>query len=220
MTFPIDHLSASFIKAYKECHLKGKLYKAKVPSAIPKEYAEVGTAVHNAIERVFDTEAEVYVPNEELMTEPMVKRFKESLEGFRMIHRRNPRMINGTPEYYFEWEIEDGIVLIGFIDLYTRKDDTIFIDDWKTGAEKESDLLQMEIYSRAMSEITGIPLRNIAANLHYLRAAKTIQVRPDRDIKRWIYSEIINPIKKGDWTPNRAKCDTCEYRNFCPRDSF
>ncbi len=221
MTFPMGHISASFVKAYTACHKKGLLYRKKAENSIDPKYAEAGTIVHNSIERIFDPGAEVYEPKCDLIDDEAAKRIKESLEGFRMIFKRNKkRMENSIPEYYFIWNPEKDVDFIGFIDLYKRDRERIFIDDWKTGAESQKDELQLKLYKAAISDLTGVPPRNITATLHYLRQAKSKEVLGGNpgDMKRWLSVNVIAPIREGDWSENRKECANCEYRKACGKN--
>lgn len=218
--FPLDHISASFIKAYMDCHLKGHYYKIRAPSTFDPRYAECGSVVHSAIERQYNPLAEEYTANPDLMDGQMVQRANESVEGFKMIARRLPRLTPGKgqqAEVEIKWYPEVDVLFLGYIDLLTVGP-TTYIDDWKTGAEGPKDELQMRLYKVAVSETMGIPTRNIITTLHYLRQAKSKEVPFDgiRETRHWLKVNVIDPVRDMDFTPNvGSQCARCEYRTIC-----
>lgn len=223
--FPADHLSASFIAKYKECPLKAKYYREGKPADQDRRYMECGSLVHSVIQRYYDPSAKLYEPLPGTMDAEMEKRYQESIAGFESLAQMVPRFVadgTQTPEVRIETEICDGVPFIGFIDLLTRKDGRIWIDDWKTGAHNADNEFQIRMYAMIISRMTDTPMANITSTLNYLREPmgkqqKIVPFTSEKAIEYHVKKYIVDPIWANDWhaEPSGGKCARCEYRKIC-----
>lgn len=222
--FPMDHLSPSFISKYEQCPLAALYYRQGKPKQWDARYAEVGSHTHSMIEKQYNPEAEIYMP--ETMDAEMTRRHAEAMAGFETLKKLEPRYVPDPkvhrPEVHIEYTIA-GVPLEGYIDLLTVRGKTpqVFIDDWKTGMHRPADEKQIRMYVMVISETMGVLPRDIVATLCYLRESpnkimRQVPYTSTQAIMRHIIEDIIEPINDLQFAPSRGShCQRCEYRHMC-----
>lgn len=221
--FPADHLSASFIAKYEQCPLAAKYYREGKPAEQDRRYLECGSLVHSVIERYYNPSAKLYEPLPGTMDSEMEQRYSESVAGFEQLVATVPRLMadgSQTPEVRIQSEL-CGVPFLGFIDLLTRKDGKIWIDDWKTGAHSQQNENQIRMYTLLISRMTDTPIKDITATLDYVREIpskrqRIIPFTSEKAIEYRVKKYVVDPIWAEDWHPKvGAQCARCEYRRIC-----
>ena len=70
-----------------------------------------------------------------------------------------------------------GQVVRGRIDaVYAEPDGSWLVVDWKTNQRQTADPLQLAIYRLAWAELMGVPLAEVRAAFHYVRAGETVEI--------------------------------------------
>ncbi len=70
-----------------------------------------------------------------------------------------------------------GQVVRGRIDaVYAEPDGGWLVVDWKTNQRQTADPLQLAIYRLAWAELMGVPLADVRAAFHYVRAGETVEI--------------------------------------------
>jgi DNA helicase-2/ATP-dependent DNA helicase PcrA len=70
-----------------------------------------------------------------------------------------------------------GQVVRGRIDaVYAEPDGGWLVVDWKTNQRQTADPLQLAIYRLAWAELMEVPLADVRAAFHYVRAGETVEI--------------------------------------------
>jgi len=78
-----------------------------------------------------------------------------------------------------------GQVVRGRIDaVYAEPDGSWLVVDWKTNQRQTADPLQLAIYRLAWAELMGVPLAEVRAAFHYVRAGETVEISDLADRRR------------------------------------
>jgi putative RecB family exonuclease len=131
-------------------------------------------------------------------------------------------------ELYVETELDDGLVLRGYVDrLDVSPDGRMRVVDYKTGrapreAYEAKALFQMKFYALVLWRLRGeVPA---LLQLVYLGSGEILRYAPDeadllateRKVKA-LRAAIDRAVTSGDWRPSPGRlCDWCDHRALCP----
>jgi len=244
-------LSPSRASDFKQCPLKYR-YRAidRIPEA-PSRAAVRGTVVHAALEALFGLPAADRVaeraaalvgpawervladrPNvAEVLDEGGPEAFLEearvlvaSYYGLEDPTRFDPE----SCEARVEVELEDGVLLRGFVDRIDRAPTGLLrVVDYKTGRapgpmREHNALFQMKFYALVILRTRGVAPTQL--KLLYLADRETLTYEPDEDeLLRFertlsaIWKAIRTAGATGDFRPKPGiLCDWCDYKPLCP----
>lgn len=246
-------LSPSRAGDFMQCPL---LYRFRVVDRLPEAPSPAavrGTVVHAVLERIFDLPSgsrtlaaarELLAPQWERVrseNEALAALFDGDAEAVaqwltgaedllaRWFELEDPtRLEPSDRELYVETELDDGLLLRGYVDrLDVAPDGRIRVVDYKTGrAPRESfeakALFQMKFYALVLWRLRGrVPS---LLQLVYLGSGELLRYSPDesdllateRKLKA-LWAAIARAAETGDWraSPGRL-CDWCDHRLLCP----
>jgi putative RecB family exonuclease len=247
-------LSPSRAADFMQCPL---LYRFRVVDRLPQapsSAAARGTLVHAVLERLFDLPADqrtydaaraLLSPQwEELLAaEPELatlfpeddgaglQRWLDDAEGLltTWFGLEDPtRLEPAERELYVETELEDGLVLRGYVDrLDVTPDGRLRVVDYKTGRSpselfETKALFQMRFYALVLWKLRGVVPSML--QLVYLGNGEVVRYSPDeRELAaterkvRALWSAIARAAETGDWRPSKSRlCDWCDFQELCP----
>jgi putative RecB family exonuclease len=247
-------LSPSRAADFMQCPL---LYRFRVVDRLPQppsSAAARGTLVHAVLERLFDLPADqrtydaaraLLSPQwEELLAaEPELatlfpeddgvglQRWLDDAEGLltTWFDLEDPtRLEPAERELYVETELEDGLVLRGYVDrLDVAPDGRLRVVDYKTGRSpselfETKALFQMRFYALVLWKLRGVVPSML--QLVYLGNGEVVRYSPDeRELAaterkvRALWSAIARAAETGDWRPSKSRlCDWCDFQELCP----
>jgi RecB family exonuclease len=115
-------------------------------------------------------------------------------------------------------EIDDTLALLGRIDRIDRDGDGLHIIDYKTGAPREPDPLQLQMYALIVArEFDPVPIR---ASYHYLEtgewitqaATKETMVQALADVRQ----QVATILAEREYPPNPGPlCGYCDFLEIC-----
>lgn len=234
-------LSFSRIDTYRRCPLQFRYgYIDKLPGR-PSPHLSFGSAVHEALERLYDRKLPDWPDEDELVSflydawdsSGFVHRDRsEQLRFYRMgqralrdYHRREHEDFEvpvGT-EVWFELPVRDEALIVGSIDRVDRDEDGgLHVVDYKTGKVRDrgavAGSLQLAIYALACEHLYGRLPETVC--LDYVVAGVRIPVAVDEmDLDR-VPEVAVRTARRiraeeFDPTPNNL-CPWCDYRDICP----
>ncbi len=246
-------LSPSRAADFMQCPL---LYRFRVVDKIPQlpsPAAARGTVVHAVLEKIFDLPANgrtleaarslvapqwerVQLESPELATlfdgdDAAIAQWLLTADELlaRWFELEDPtRLEPADRELYVETELDDGLVLRGYVDrVDVAGDGRLRVVDYKTGrAPRETyeakALFQMKFYALVLWRLRGeVPA---LLQLVYLGSGEILRYCPDesdllateRKVKA-LWAAIERASATGDWRPSPSKlCDWCDHRALCP----
>jgi putative RecB family exonuclease len=247
-------LSPSRAADFMQCPL---LYRFRVVDRLPQapsSAAARGTLVHAVLERLFDLPADqrtydaaraLLSPQwaELLAAEPELaalfpeddgvglQRWLDDAEGLltTWFDLEDPtRLEPAERELYVETELEDGLVLRGYVDrLDVAPDGRLRVVDYKTGRSpselfETKALFQMRFYALVLWKLRGVVPSML--QLVYLGNGEVVRYSPDehelaateRKV-RALWAAIARAAETGDWRPSKSRlCDWCDFQELCP----
>ena len=244
-------LSPSRAGDFKQCPL---LYRFRAVDRIPEtpSTAQVrGTVVHAALEQLYALPApqrdrqrasELVEPawqrtlqeSPELADMFSAAELPEFLTAARALVARYFTMEDPTRfdpeacELRVEIELDDGVLLRGFIDrVDVAPTGEIRVIDYKTGAAPREigegrAMFQMKFYAVALWRLRGVVPTQL--RLMYLADGQMLTYAPDEDeLRRFertlsaIWRAILSAGATGDFRPRPSKlCDWCDHKSHCP----
>jgi putative RecB family exonuclease len=247
-------LSPSRAADFMQCPL---LYRFRVVDRLPQapsSAAARGTLVHAVLERLFDLPADqrTYDAARDLL-QPQWESLLEAepelatlfpddngaalatwLEGAQDLlttwfDLEDPsRLEPAERELYVETELEDGLVLRGYVDrLDVAPDGRLRVVDYKTGRSpselfETKALFQMRFYALVLWRLRGVVPSML--QLVYLGNGEVVRYSPDeRELEaterkvRALWTAIARAADTGDWRPSKSRlCDWCDFQALCP----
>jgi putative RecB family exonuclease len=247
-------LSPSRASDFMQCPL---LYRFRVVDRLPQapsSAAARGTLVHSVLERLFDLPADqrtydaardLLQPQwEELLAaEPELATLFPDDDGAALatwlsgaggllttwFALEDPtRLEPAERELYVETQLEDGLVLRGYVDrLDVAPDGQVRVVDYKTGRSpselfETKALFQMRFYALVLWKLRGVVPAML--QLVYLGNGEVVRYSPDehellateRKV-RALWSAIARAAETGDWRPSKSRlCDWCDFQAICP----
>lgn len=140
----------------------------------------------------------------------------------------DPRTIEPLDrEPLVEAELDEGLVLRGYIDRLDATDGRMRVVDYKTGraptqAWEQAAMFQMRFYALIVHRMTGhLPDR---LQLLYLGNREVLTYQPDHeDLQRFerklraIWTAITRAADTGDFRPRKSgRCQWCSFQQLCP----
>jgi putative RecB family exonuclease len=246
-------LSPSRAADFMQCPL---LYRFRVVDRLPEAPSPAavrGTVVHAVLERLFDLPAdERTLAAAEQLLNPQWDRVRadrpelEVLFGdddtaltewltsasallARWFALEDPtRLEPAERELYVETELDDGLLLRGYVDrIDVAADGRVRVVDYKTGrapseAFEAKALFQMKFYALVLWRLHGrLPSM---LQLVYLGNSEILRYAPDeadllateRKVKA-LWQAISRAAVTGDWRPSPSRlCDWCDHHAYCP----
>ncbi len=146
----------------------------------PAPFARRGTSFHRWLEsrwgqqRLLDPEDLLGAADDELDDDGYLSRLQERFEASEWASREPIEV-----EVPFETIIGDRLVR-GRMDAVFRTEDGYEVVDWKTGQPPSADeerqvAVQLAAYRVAWAALADVPLENVSAAFHYVRASRTIR---------------------------------------------
>jgi putative RecB family exonuclease len=247
-------LSPSRAADFMQCPL---LYRFRVVDRLhqaPSSAAARGTLVHSVLERLFDLPADqrtydaardLLQPQwaELLAAEPeLATLFPDDdgaalagwLDGAQRLlttwfDLEDPtRLEPAERELYVETQLEDGLVLRGYVDrLDVTPTGQVRVVDYKTGRSpselfETKALFQMRFYALVLWKLRGVVPAML--QLVYLGNGEVVRYSPDeRELMaterkvRALWTAIARAAETGDWRPSKSRlCDWCDFQALCP----
>lgn len=247
-------LSPSRAADFMQCPL---LYRFRVVDRLPQApswAAARGTLVHAVLERLFDLPADqrTYDAARRLLepqwaqllaSEPeLATLFPDDngvalrtwLDGAEQLLTtwfglEDPtRLEPAERELYVETELEDGLVLRGYVDrLDVSADGRLRVVDYKTGRSpselfETKALFQMRFYALVLWKLRGVIPSML--QLVYLGNGEVVRYSPDeRELAaterkvRALWTAIARAADLGDWRPSKSRlCEWCDFQELCP----
>ena len=234
------HFSASGLQSYSNCPAQYKFSNVlRVPSRATT-YFQLGSVVHEVIERLTTQEREGTPPTKDRAYE-MLEHFwssaayaskqkeaedkiqaQQMLETYLAWNERNENEIIGA-EMKFAFTL-NGRSVTGFIDRVERTPVGEYVVlDYKTGYTTESrnsikQNIQMNVYALAVLDKFGIlPHR---ASLYYVKHDKMVDYIPTQDLveeQKTRLSEMIDNVvlERFPGMPSFQTCRSCSYQALC-----
>ena len=246
-------LSPSRAADFMQCPL---LYRFRVVDRLPEAPSPAavrGTVVHAVLERLFDLPAaERTLAAAEKLLSPQWEEVRDSrpeladlfgtdaaglsewLESAAALLARwfsleDPtRLEPAERELYVETQLDDGLVLRGYVDRVDEAaDGRLRVVDYKTGrapseAFEAKALFQMKFYALVLWRLRGrLPS---VLQLVYLGNGEILRYSPDeadllateRKVKA-LWQAISLAAETGDWRPSPSRlCDWCDHHAYCP----
>ena len=234
-------LSATRVNTWLQCGFK---YKCMYHSDLPRKdsiFFKLGKAVHTALEfagkmyefRPFNKD-EVLVILDQFLQEAAKERIDDIellKEGKEMIANKLANFEFGRKiislERFFRVKTEDGLPLIGAMDMIVEIDDeTLGVVDYKTSKfalssfELRSDL-QLSMYD-LVARIMYPQYKKRVLVMDYIRSKPVMSYRTDEEqaefvkFLRQIYESILAEDEEN-LKPNLNKfCANCDYNSYCP----
>jgi len=245
---PPPHLSPSSIGTFQQCPLKFKYSKIDKLFDPPSDASIMGNFVHDVLEDLYG------LPSQErtldsarnLMRQQWTSKWGE--EASTVVHQKdlhdfrwkawwcvenyfdmeNPQEIQPTG---LETKVEGNIggqKVLGFIDRWTEKNNTVTISDYKTGKVpaaryRNGKFFQLLVYSYLIGQM--FPDYEVETlELLYIKGGVRLTEKvtaSNRDKMIATVSEVSEGInircKSGDFEYKTSKlCDWCGYKSFCP----
>lgn len=245
-------LSPSRASDFKQCPL---LYRFRAVDRIPEAPTKAqvrGTLVHAVLERLFTLPAADRVTGsaKDLLA-PMWQELSadrpewtelfedgddeqawlasagELLDAYFALE--DPRALEpDSCELRVETEIDDGVLLRGFIDrVDVAPTGEVRVVDYKTGRTPREfgemkAMFQMKFYAVALWRLRGVVPHQL--KLMYLSDGQALTYAPDEaELQRFertlaaIWKAILKAGKTGDFRPNKSKlCNWCDHQSRCP----
>jgi len=186
MPYPASYFRLSI---FRQCRHRYKLYYVDDLADIykkPRPYLTMGEHVHGALHDLFSLPLEERC--EDRLIQLMRDRWRKNREGFadlaeeklygekataqlrRFAQREDLTVQPLAVEDYHQVEIDDSLALLGRIDRIDRDGEGLHIIDYKTGAPREPDPLQLQMYALIVTrEFEPVPIR---ASYHYLETGE------------------------------------------------
>lgn len=243
-------VSASRAKDFLQCPLMFRLRTVDRLPEPPSPAALKGTLVHSVLENLYDLPAPDRTPESaEKLVDPAWEKLStpENLtlfpteaelsawlaEARALVHNyfrmENPRRLEPEArERFVEVEVQDGILLRGFIDRIDRAPNgAMRIVDYKTGKAPSERyvgdaLFQMRFYALVMWRLEGvIPAR---LQLVYLGDGRTVTLDPtEEELVSFeaevadIWERIEEAARTRSFPPRRTPlCPWCSFQAQCP----
>lgn len=245
-----NHISYSEIKDWKSCSFRHKLkYIDQLSEFKQNQYTSFGTAIHEACESflktktmdisIFETKLKEEWETGKELPDFSQKNFDDCLKDGISLLGEIPKWFEETfPNWEYvaaEREIyqpiyqkENSPNFKGFIDCIIKCDDKYWILDWKTtmmgwnlDKKKDPDIrLQLVLYKKYYSEISGIDLKDIKCGFILLKRkykskkCELFQVsigeKPITEGKKTI-DNMLTSMDKGIAVKNKFSCKYCEF---------
>lgn len=234
-------LSATRVNTWLQCGFK---YKCMYHSDLPRKdsiFFKLGKAVHTALEfagKMYEykpfSKDEVQVILDQFLQEAAKERIDEIellKEGKEMVQNKISNFKFGRKvislERFFRVKTEDGLPLIGAMDMIVEIDDeTLGVVDYKTSKfalssfELRSDL-QLSMYD-LVARIMYPQYKKRVLVMDYVRSKPVMSYRTDEEqaefvkFLRQIYESILAEDEEN-LKPNLNKfCSNCDYSSYCP----
>jgi len=247
-TFRDKILSNTKLKTFLECKRKyyykyiQHIYGHEIPQDIPKEY-EIGSKVHSALSKLYTKKSSYHSVDElkrDLEKELDLACGESELDRYLIDMQKqklNKFCIDEIARFDDGWHVEcceedfkcefEGIKLMGQIDRIDKKDDELFVLDYKTGSYKlynknnftEATDFQLEFYYLLASKLGKVT----ACGFYDLKESKIVK-EPFMDEKLAVLKSNIKDILNIDEV-NFTKCEDikncvyCDYKTICQRES-
>jgi DNA helicase-2/ATP-dependent DNA helicase PcrA len=234
------HFSASGLQTYSNCPAQYKFSNVlRVPSP-PRTYFQLGSVVHEVIERLTTQEREGTPPTKDRAYE-MLEHFwssaaytskqkeaedktqaQQMLDTYLAWNERNDNEIIGA-EMKFTFTL-NGRSVTGFIDRVEKTPlGEYIVLDYKTGYPTESrnsikQNIQMNVYTLAvLDKFDALPQR---ASLYYVKHDKMVDYLPTQDHveqQQARLSEMIDNVvlERFPGMPTFQTCRSCSYKDLC-----
>jgi len=222
---------------FRQCRHRYKLHYVDDLAKVYKKarpYLTMGEHVHGALSDLFSLPVEER--SEDRLVQLMRDRWRKNREGFadlaeeklcgerataqlrRFAQREDLAAQPLAVEDNHKVEIDDILALLGRIDRVDRDGDGLHIIDYKTGAPREPDPLQLQMYALIVArEFDPAPIR---ASYHYLESGEWItqgatqetMARALEDIRQQvagIVAEREYPTSPG------PLCSYCDFLEIC-----
>lgn len=213
-------LRASGLPAIFAC--PGKLTLPEAPETEPKPAADLGTAMHKALELAVNAGE----PLEQDKLEEIAKQYKADPEelkylfwgGWNLWKDIAPRLTNPQTEVEMTWELPGDIRLSGHADLVASLDDkTMVVLDWKSNREPADYEAQLRGYA-ALVERNNPGIKAVKVILAYARLGVTeITDYSKHDINQFGFAlyDLCTTVHKP-FAPGSTACAYCKCKSNCP----
>ena len=226
-----DLVSASRIKLYHRC---GEAWRLRYVERVPDPggaAAEVGKAIHAAIELRAEQAPGTTATREHIeaclaelagrgdVAVEHIERCREIIADLEPL-RLGPVVEGFGPEHRFELALADDVRAQGYIDLIRLDGDEVELVDWKSGqakldaAEYDAQVGLYLVWAREQW-----PDRAIKFTLEYLALGERVVVRWSPELDAWHRRAIVAAVRsmRRGYTPARPgdACGWCSYSARC-----
>jgi len=199
-----------------------------------RPYLTMGEHVHGALRDLFSLPVEDR--SEDRLIQLMRDHWRKNREGFtelaeeKLYGERATAQLRSfaqredlaaqalAVEDYHKVEVDDTLALLGRIDRIDRDGDGLHIIDYKTGAPRESDPLQLQMYALiVVREFEPAPIR---ASYHYLETGEWITVQATEETMAQALEDVRKQVavvvaeREYPATPG-ALCGYCDFLEIC-----
>jgi RecB family exonuclease len=235
MSYPASYFR---LNMFRQCRQRYKLHYVDGLAQEyrkPRPYLTMGDHVHGALRALFSLPVEER--SEDRLIELMRDRWRKNREGFadlaeeklygekataqlrRFAQREDLAAQPLAVEDFHKVEIDDTLALLGRIDRIDREGAGLHIIDYKTGAPRESEPLQLQMYGLIVArEFDPAPIRG---SYHYLETGEWItraateetMAQALEDVRQQvalIVAEREYPAEPG------PLCGYCDFLEICP----
>lgn len=251
----VDHLSYSSLSTYQACPRRYYLGRVRKAEALPAWYFAIGTAVHVAIEEWIKTNGDPYLTVESVFMAEVERLMEIEPDtslwlsgGSKDEPIIEERALKRALECYETaltiledvdvWEVEPDITgylpgctlpIMAFPDLIgEHKKHGPLIIDWKSGASKPKDQLQLEVYKALLSVRGGVlpdssPVQNIKGawamlkpGLYKTGPLRVVSLKETTESIGKMFADVEDRINRKIWPalPEYA-CRFCEQLPNC-----
>ena len=234
MPYPASYFRLSM---FRQCRRRYKLHYVDDLGDVyrkPRPYLTMGDNVHGALRDLFAVEVEGR--SEERLIQLMRARWRRNREGFndreeerrygeratsqlrRFAQREDLTIQPVAVEDYHKVDVDDTLALLGKIDRVDRDSEGLHIIDYKTGAPREPDPLQLQMYGLiVVRKFDPAPIR---ASCHYLgtgewitqAATEETMAQALEDVRRQVAAIVAEreyPTSAG------PLCGYCDFLEIC-----
>jgi RecB family exonuclease len=223
---------------FRQCRHRCKLHYVDDLAEVyrkPRPYLTMGEHVHAALRALFSLPVEER--SEERLIELMRDRWRKNREGFadlaeeklygerataqlrRFAQREDLTAEPLAVEDFHKVEIDDTLALLGKIDRIDRDAQGLHIIDYKTGAPREPDPLQLQMYALIVArKFDPTPIR---ASYHYLETGEWItQGATDEKTMAQALEDVRQQVavivaEKDYPASSGPLCGYCDFLEIC-----
>lgn len=234
MPYPASYFRLSM---FRQCRHRYKLHYIDDLADVYKKarpYLTMGDHVHGALRDLFSLPVEER--SEGRLIQLMRDRWRKNREGFadlaqeklygekataqlrRFAKKEDLTIQPVAAEDFHKVEIDDTLTLLGKIDRIDRDSEGLHIIDYKTGAPREPDPLQLQMYALIVGrEFDPAPIR---ASYHYLETGEWITVEATEETMGEALENVRQQVavivaeREYPASPG-ALCRYCDFLEIC-----